>query len=171
MRPTNESRYSAEPRAIHRFPGLRNAAEDGQRRALEMKMFRSSLLVAGMLFWAANVPGMAQDFKPYAGAKLDEKASREASAAAPGKQSEVYTTADAFDKVHAFYKGQYKEVPMSRPPPKIAGQQVKWAFFILDGGTSLADSRFWMKIQWPYIGRADGKDFRDVTVIQTVRTK
>ncbi len=136
-----------------------------------MRIFRLSLLVAGLLLGAANVPGMALEFKPYAGAKLDEKASREASAASPGKQSEVYTTSDAFDKVLAFYKGQYKEVPMSRPPPKIAGQQIRWAFFILDDGTSLANSNFWMKIQWPYVGRVDGKDVRDATVIQTVRTK
>jgi hypothetical protein len=134
-------------------------------------MFRSLMLVAGMVLGAANVPGMAQDFKPYPGSRLDEKASREASAAAPGKQSEVYTTADDFDKVHAFYKGKYKEVPMSRPPPKVAGQQVKWAFFILDDGTSLANSNHWMKIQWPYVGRVDGQDARDATVIQTVRTK
>ena len=111
------------------------------KEGTEMRMFRLSLLVAGLLLGAANVPGIAQEFKPYAGARLDEKASREASAASPGKQSEVYTTTDAFDKVLAFYKGQYKEVPMSRPPPKIAGQQIRWAFFILDDGTSLATAR------------------------------
>ena len=51
---------------------------------------------------------LAQDFKPYTGSKLDEKATREASAAAPGKQSEVYTTSDPFDKVYAFYKALYR---------------------------------------------------------------
>jgi hypothetical protein len=136
-----------------------------------MKMLGSSLLVAGLLLAAANVPVLAQDFKPYAGSKLDEKATREASAAAPGKVSEVYTTTEPFEKVYAFYKGQYKEYQMSRPPPKLAGQQIQWAFFILDGGKSLADSKLWMKIQRPYIGGVDGKDTRELTLIQTVRTK
>ena len=127
------------------------------------------VLVAGSVLLAV---GKAQDFKPYAGSKVDEKASREASAAAPGKQSEVYTTSDGFDKVYAFYKTLYKESAMSRPPPKLpSGQQLKWAFFLIDGGTSLASSKYWMKIQRPYVGGADGKDIRDITVIQTVRAK
>jgi hypothetical protein len=115
---------------------------------------------------------MAQDFKPYTGSKLDETASREASAAAPGKQSEVYTTGDSFDKVDAFYKGLYKEYTMRSTGPKLpSGQQVKWAFFILDGGKDLRSSKYWMKIQRPYVGGVDAKDIRDITVIQTVRAK
>jgi len=121
------------------------------------------LMAAGMIF--------AQDFKPYTGSKLDEKASREASAAAPGKQSEVYTTSDSFDKVFAFYKGLYKELPMRGAPKLPSGQQIQWAFFILDGGKNLSDSKYWMKIQRPYVGGADGRDIRDITVIQTVRAK
>ena len=123
------------------------------------------VLVAGSIL-------LAQDFKPYAGSKLDEKATREASATAPGKQSEVYTTSDPFDKVYAFYKTLYKEFAMSRQPPKQpSGQQIKWAFFILDGGTNLSNSKYWMKIQRPYIGGVDGSDNRDITVIQTIRSK
>jgi hypothetical protein len=115
---------------------------------------------------------LAQDFKPYTGSKADEKASREASAAAPGKQSEVYTTSDSFDKVYAFYKTLYKEFPMSSHAPKLpSGQPLKWAFFIIDGGTTLANSKYWMKIQRPYVGGVDGSDVRDITVIQTVRSK
>jgi len=129
-------------------------------------------LVAGVLVALANVLCLAQDFKPYAGSKLDEKASREASAAAPGKQSEVYTTGDSIDKVSAFYKALYKEYTMRSTGPKLpSGQQVKWAFFILDGGTTLANSKLWLKIQRPYVGGADGKDIRDITLIQTVRSK
>ena len=124
------------------------------------------LLLAGVLL--ASV----QDFKTYPGAKADDKAGREASAAAPGKQSEVYTTDDALDKVYAFYKEKYKEFTMRSTAPKLpTGQQVKWYFFILDNGTTLANSRYWMKIQRPYAGGADMKDIRDITVIQTVRSK
>ena len=76
-----------------------------------MRRLALFLVGVGMLITSVNIPCLAQDFKPYAGSKPDEKASREASAAAPGKQSEVYTTGDAFDKVYAFYKGLYKEYP------------------------------------------------------------
>ena len=129
-------------------------------------------LVVGMLLAAVTIPCLAQDFKPYAGSKLDEKASREATAAVPGKQSEVYTTGDSLDKVYTFYKGLYKEYTMRSTGPKLpSGQQVKWYFFIIDGGTTLANSKLWMKIQRPYVGGADGQDIRDITIIQTVRTK
>jgi hypothetical protein len=125
-----------------------------------------------MLVLLAGSILLAQDFKPYAGSKLDEKATREASATAPGKVSEVYTTSDSFDKVYAFYKALYKEFAMPRQPPKQpSGQQIKWAFFILDGGTNLSNSKYWMKIQRPYIGGVDGSDTRDITVIQTIRSK
>ena len=105
-----------------------------------MRRFVLFLLVAGVFLAAVNVPCLAQDFKPYAGSKLDEKGSREASAAAPGKLSEVYTTGDAFDKVLAFYKGLYKEFAMRGAPKLPSGQQIQWAFFILDGGKNLSDS-------------------------------
>jgi len=129
------------------------------------------LIVVSVLLAAGNPPCLAQDFKPYPGAKLDEKSSREASAAAPGKQSQVFTTGDAFEKVYSFYKGLYKEYTMSSSSPKLpSGQPLKWAFFILDGGKDLASSKYWMKIQRPYVGGADGQEIRDVTVIQTVRS-
>ena len=137
-----------------------------------MRRFALFLVAIGMLLASSNMPCQAQDFRPYAGSKLDEKVSREASAAVPGKESEVYITGDAFDKVYAFYKSLYKEYAMPSSGPKLpSGQQIKWAFFILDGGKDLLSSKHWMKIQRPYVGGADGKDVRDVTVIQTVRAK
>jgi len=135
-----------------------------------MLIFMCHLVVVLLVF--VNIPSLAQDVKTYPGSKLDEKASREASAAAPGKRSDVYTTGDALDKVYAFYKGQYKEFTMRSTGPKLpSGQQVRWFFFIMDGGTNLADSKLWMKIQRPYVGGPSGEDVRDITVIQTVRTK
>src|SRR3984893_7846095 len=129
-------------------------------------------LVVGMFLASVNIQCLAQDVKPYTGSKLDEKASREATAAAPGKQSDVYTTDDSLDKVYTFYKGLYKEYTMRSTGPKLpSGQQVKWFFFIIEGGTSLADSKLWMKIQRPYVGGPAGEDVRDITVIQTVRAK
>ena len=128
------------------------------------------LIIVSMLLFGANPPCLAQDFKPYPGAKPDEKSSREASAAAPGKQSQVFTTEDAFEKVHSFYKNLYKEYTMSSSPKLPSGQPLKWAFFILDGAKDLASSKYWMKIQRPYVGGADGQEIRDITVIQTVRS-
>jgi hypothetical protein len=59
---------------------------------------------------------------------------------------------------------------MSSSPTLPSGQPVKWAFFIFDGGKDLASSKYWMKIQRPSVGGADGQEIRDVTVIQTVRS-
>jgi hypothetical protein len=123
-----------------------------------MRKISLFVIVVSMLLAAVNPLCLAQDFKPYPGAKPDEKSSREASAAAPGKQSLVFTTGDAFEKVYSFYKTLYKEFTMSSSPKLPSSQPVKWAFFILDGGKDLASSKYWMKIQRPYIGGADGQE-------------
>ena len=139
------------------------------RSLIGLIAFCAVLALAGTL-------SVAQNFEQYPGSKLDEKAGRQASAATQGLECQVYTTNDGFDKVHAFYKGLYKEFPTPFPAQKLPdGKEVKWAFFILDGGRDLSRSKYWMKIQRPYIGTignsgADFKDIRDVSVIQTVRT-
>lgn len=125
-----------------------------------------------MLLAAASLNCTAQDFKPYAGSKLDTADSHAASAAVPGKESEVYTTTDSFDKVYAFYKGQYKEYTAMGPGRNLpSGQNIRWAFFLLDNAKDLQTSRYWMKIQRPYVGGSTGQEIRDITVIQTARTK
>ena len=118
----------------------------------------------------------AQDFRQYPGSKFDEKASEQASAVAKGMECHVYTTDDSLDKVHAFYKALYKEFVPPFPRQKLPnGQEVRWAFFIIDSGKDLADSKYWMKVQRPYIGTvdngADFKDIREVSVIQTIRRR
>jgi hypothetical protein len=134
---------------------------------------RPFLLPVAIIFLVAGLaPCRAEGFKPYPGSKVDEAASREASATVPGKESLVYTTSDALEKVSSFYKGLYKEITMGSSGPKLpSGEQVRWFFFAVDGETSLAKSKFWMKVQRPYVGGADSKDIRQITVIQTVRTK
>jgi len=114
-----------------------------------------------------------QEFRPYAAARLDPKASQQASGR--GAKCEVYTTTDAFEKVYAWYKSLYKEYAWPVRPPKLpSGKEIQWAYFILDGGKDLAHSKYWMKVQRPYIGTVDEgtldfTDIRDLTVIQTVR--
>ena len=144
----------------------------GPREGAKMRMLVS--FVAGMLLTSGSAMCAAQDFRPYPGSKLDAPDSRQATAAAPGKQSEVYTTTDSFDKVYAFYKAQYKEYTMMgmSPGTKLpSGQQVKWAFFLIDNAKDLQSSRYWMKIQRPYVGGSTGQEIRDITVIQTARGK
>jgi hypothetical protein len=134
---------------------------------------RTFLLPVVVVFLVAGlVPCRAEGFKPYPGSKVDEAASREASTSVPGKESLVYSTPDALDKVSSFYKGLYKEITMRSSGPTLpSGEQVRWSFFAIDGEASLVKSKFWMKVQRPYVGGADGKDIRQITVIQTVRTK
>jgi hypothetical protein len=65
----------------------------------------------------------------------------------------------------------YREYTMPSSSPRLpSGQSNRWAFFILDEGKDLASSKYWMKIQRPYVGGADGQEIRDITVIQTVRS-
>ena len=138
-----------------------------------MQRFGRRALALGAFLVFTSAAGMAQELKVYPGSHLDEAASSESSKTVPGKESKVYTTSESFDKVLAFYKGVYKQ-DTSMPPagPKLpSGQQIQWAFFIIDGGTKLSNSNHWMKIQRPFVATADGKDVRDVTVIQSVRKK
>ena len=134
-----------------------------------LKFFLHALLLTAV---AASL-GLAQSLKTYPGSQRDEKASVEASKTAPDKASDVYTTSDPFDTVFAFYKALYKQdTKMPAAGPKLpSGKQVQWAFFIIDGGENLRTSKYWMKIQRPYIGGTDGSDTRDLTVIQAVRSK
>jgi hypothetical protein len=114
----------------------------------------------------------AEDFRTYPGAKLDSQLSHQASS--PRAQCRVYTTDDSFDRVYAYYKGQYKEFPWKLPKPQLpSGKQLQWAYFILDGAPDLAHSKHWLKIQRPMamtadVERLELKDIRDVSVIQTV---
>jgi hypothetical protein len=116
---------------------------------------------------------LAEDLKLYPGAKLDQKASHDASSGRAHCQ--VYTTEDSFEKVYAFYRAAYKEVQWPLRPPRLpSGKDVQWAYFILDGGKDLAHSKYWLKIQRPFILTvgADDLDFkgiRDISTIQTVR--
>lgn len=122
----------------------------------------------------------AAQFKPYPGATVDSKASKEAAdiakeAGITGKTT-IYTTRDSFEKVYAFYKGMAKEYKMPREggPQKLpSGQELREAYFIFDGAKDISVSKLWIKIQRPYVGSVEiGKDFqvrykdiRDVTAV------
>jgi hypothetical protein len=152
---------------------MERCGSDAMSFQKETDMTIAKLLLASWLIVWICPNALAQAFRLYPGSKADEKAGRQASAR--NVQCEVYTTADRFETVYAFYKGLYQEHRWPVTPPKLpSGKEIQWAYFILDGGKDLAHSKYWVKIQRPYIGTIDEgsldfKDIRDVTVIQTVR--
>jgi hypothetical protein len=122
------------------------------------------------------------EFKPYPGARIDEKATQESrrvtvESGMPGIHPTIYTTSDPFEKVYAFYQGMAKEYQMpgrAKGKPKMlpSGQELKEAYFILDGAGDLMSSKLWVKVQRPYIGeiKLEGRnpkyeDVRDLTAI------
>jgi hypothetical protein len=150
------------------------------------KMMFVLLLSIALVF---SIIALAGDFKPYPGAKVDEKATQEANQMAAGSKmgkapkSTIYTTSDSFQKVFDFYKGMAKEYQMPHQKEgKVkklpSGQELKEAYFIFDGASDLMNSKLWIKVQRPYIGRVkmEGfqpkyEDVRDVTTIVVAEQK
>lgn len=141
-----------------------------------MKLLKSTGFVVAMVFVSIMVVSAA-DFKIYPGAKIDEKLTKEANdyaakAAAGSKmavpKATIYITGDAYEKVFSFYKGVGKEYQM----PGVSGEKntlpsgkvLKSSFFIFDGAKDLMGSKFWAKIQRPYIDM-DMKEGPDLTYI------
>lgn len=128
--------------------------------------------LGGLLFVCSIAA--AAEFKVYPGAKTDAWAAdamRKGKAALPaGTESEVYVTADAYEKVYSFYKQNAREVTISPGAALPDGTQVRWSFFVLDNAKGLADSKLWLKVQRPSVADA-GMKARDITSIQVVRKK
>ena len=106
-------------------------------------MKKLSYVLLSMVFIFSAV-AFAADFKPYPGAKIDEKATQEANQSAAGSKmgkapkSTIYTASDSFDKVFDFYRGMAKEFKMPHQKEgKVkklpSGQELKEAYFIFDG--------------------------------------
>lgn len=128
------------------------------------------------------VPGFvfAGECRIYPGAALEEQATAEANKAlpgAPGPRTTVYTSPDAFSDVVSFYRNVAREYQIperaqggTRRLP--SGNVLDEAYFLFDGADNLMDSRLWVKVQRPYIGKVGAKDMettfedvRDVTMI------
>ncbi len=135
-------------------------------------MKRSWCILAMCVGLAFSAALHAAEFKPYPGARIDEKATGEANEAARAAKmtnvkSTIYTTSDSFEKVSSFYKDIAREVAMPRSsgtagPPKKYEQYDLWeAYFIFDDAKDLAGSKLWVKIQRPYIG----EEVRNLTAI------
>jgi hypothetical protein len=130
---------------------------------------RCFFVLVAVLVLAVSSFVVAGEFKVYPGAKLDERATNDASELAKqanmGSELKVYTTDDAFDMVASFYKGIGTEYKMPSGPTK--GPQS--AFIIFDEGKDLSTSKLWAKIQRPAweLYKEDIKEMklRDITVI------
>ncbi len=135
---------------------------------------KKAALVISLIAIVLSCLALAADFKPYPGAKIDEKATKEANefaaaAKKSGTKATVYTTTDSFQKVASFYNKIAKEIAM----PRASGTSGKprksdlfegdlWeAYFIFDDAKDLASSKLWVKVQRPYVG----EEIRDVTAI------
>lgn len=103
------------------------------------------------------------NFQIYPGAKLDEKATKEAMDLAKEQgisnlNYSIYRSDDSFDKVCSFYKNISKEYNMPRSsgtqgkPKKYENYDLYEAYFIFDGAKDLSSSKLWVKVQRPYIG-------------------
>jgi hypothetical protein len=142
-----------------------------------MMKLRISVVITAII--GLSTLAFPADFKPYPGAKLDEKASKDATQASrqadPSLTAVIYTTSDPFSKVASFYKGLGTEyaMPMSSgtsgKPKKRSGYDLWEAYFILDGAQDLAGSRLWVKVQNPAIGLyaddTESTKIREITVI------
>ena len=146
------------------------------------KLGRRVLVLLALGALGATV-SFAGEFKPYPNAQLDAKASQDATAAAVGaglsQRSTIYTSTDSFEKVVAFYKPLATEIAL---PASLAkgvqlpdGRSTRVAWLAVDGAKSIAESKRWLAIQFPYVGSvgAGGKfqDIRDVTSITLTESK
>jgi hypothetical protein len=108
----------------------------------------------------------AAAFKVYPGAKLEEvyEAKQLDTGAKMSKAPKIFifTTSDFFDNVVAFYRGIAREYRMSgtggKPIKLPSGQELKEAYFILDGAGDLSTSKHWVKIQRPFLSRDRTKE-------------
>ncbi|MGB0127656.1 MAG: hypothetical protein WBP72_08455 [Rhodocyclaceae bacterium] len=117
--------------------------------------------VVGCGFALLTVAANAGAFKLYPGAQLDEYASAAANrrlvaTGQPVARTTIYATVDDYDKVFTFYRKQGrvfnlpKELGTATKLPE--GKKLRQSYVILDGATTLAKAKRWVKVQSPYAG-------------------
>src|SRR5512145_1277622 len=98
------TRRRCSPWRMHPDAGVE--AEEAMRHAAHAFWIVPALALAAR--------GQPAAFKPYPGAAVDQKATKEAKELAEGEVT-IYTTRDSFEKVLAFYKPLGKEYRMPAP--------------------------------------------------------
>jgi len=124
------------------------------------------ILTFVMFFTLPTVVFAGAFFKVYPGAKLEEvyKATQSETGAKMSKSPKViiFTTANFFENVVAFYRGFAREYRMpgtgGKPMRLSSGQELKEAYFIFDDAADIMTSKHWIKIQRPYLSRERTKE-------------
>ena len=144
-------------------------------------MKTGAFILTFVMFFTLPAVVFAGVFKVYPGAKLEEvyETTQSETGAKMSKSPKViiFTTANFFENVVAFYRGFAREYRMpgtgGKPMRLSSGQELKEAYFIFDDAADIMTSKHWIKIQRPYLVRGrtvegfHGKfeAVRDVTAI------
>ncbi len=123
---------------------------------------KTALYVLASVMVIALATGVfAGGFNVYPGAKLEDiyetKQSEAETKMSKAPKVIIFTTNDFFENVVAFYRGTGREYRMpgssGKPIRLPSGQELKEAYFILDGAADIMTSKHWIKIQRPYLSR------------------
>jgi len=129
-------------------------------------MKKGICIFAFVMLLALPALGFSASFKVYPGAKLEDvyetKQSEIEAKISKAPKVIIFTTNNPFESVVAFYRGtgrEYRIPGSSGKPTKLSsGQELKEAYFILDGAGDLSTSKHWIKIQRPYLSRERTKE-------------
>jgi len=129
-------------------------------------MKRGALILTLVMSVTLPTVVFAGGFKVYPGAKLEDvyetKQSEAGTKMSKAPKVIIFTTNDFFENVVAFYRGTGREYRMpgsSGKPIKLpSGQELKEAYFIFDNAADIMTSKYWIKIQRPYLSRERTKE-------------
>jgi len=140
-----------------------------------------AFILTFVMFFALPALGFSASFKVYPGARVEEvyeaKQSEAGAKISKSPKIIIFTTADFFENVVAFYRGLAREYRMPGTGGKStklsSGQELKEAYFIFDDAADIMTSNHWIKIQRPYLSRERTREgfqgkygaVRDVTAI------
>lgn len=144
-------------------------------------MKTGAFILTFVMFFTLPAVVFAGVFKVYPGARVEEvyEAKQTEAGAKMSKPPKViiFTTADFFENVVAFYRGLAREYRMpgtgGKPTKLSSGQELKETYFIFDDAADIMTSKHWVKIQRPYLSRERTREgsqgkygaVRDVTAI------
>jgi len=129
-------------------------------------MKRGLLILTLVMSFTLPIVVFAGSFKVYPGAKLEDvyetKQSEAGTKMSKAPKVIIFTTADFFENVVAFYRGLAREYRMpgtgGKPTKLSSGQELKEAYFIFDNAADIMTSEHWVKIQRPYLSRERTKE-------------
>lgn len=130
----------------------------------EKKMRKKILFFTLLILSSLSSIASSGSFKVYPGAQVEEIYEQTETAGkgmTRGPKVIVFTTNDFFENVVAFYRSHAREYRMPGGGKSVklsTGQELKEAYFILDGAGDIMTSKHWIKVQRPYIAREQMKN-------------